>query len=288
MKIAVTGASGFIGRALCGYLAQNGHSIVKLPHIIFEDDSIEDFETLLDGTDIFINLAGESTIGRWTDKKKEDIYNSRIDVTRKLVNTINSMKNKPRMLISTSAVGYYKQDMIVDEDSKPDGERFLSKVCIDWEKEAEKVSDEVKLVILRFGVVMGKDGGFMPNIMKILKNGIKIDFGSGKQKVSWIHIDDLVRIYELIIEENNEIPKIINCVSPDIVTMENIIDQLSEYIHPIIPIKIPSAILHTFLKEGETLLTGSYEVNSIMLPRIGYIFIYDNFVKAAKELTEKS
>ena len=138
------------------------------------------------------------------------------------------MKNKPKLLISASAIGYYKQGIVVDEDSPADGENFLSKVCFDLEKEAKKVSNEVKPVILRFGLILGDSGGIISNFLKFLKKGIKVKFGSGEQMMSRIHIDDLVRIIDLIISEvlandgdwnTNRIPVVINCVAHDIAQM---------------------------------------------------------------------
>ena len=184
MKIAITGASGFVGSSLSKYFIEKGYKVVKLPHIIFEDNSVEDFESLLEDTDVFINLAGETIFGRWTESKKTRIYNSRIETTRKLVKEINELKNKPKLLISASAIGYYKQGIVVDEDSPADGENFLSKVCFDWEKEAKKVSNEVKPVILRFGLILGDSGGIISNFLKFLKKGIKVKFGSGEQMMS--------------------------------------------------------------------------------------------------------
>ncbi len=287
MKIAITGASGFVGTALSDYLASNDHQIIKLHHSELVNNSLEQLNERLVDTEIFINLAGESTMGRWTDEKKKEIYDSRINVTRRIVEIINSMKSKPRLFISTSAIGYYKTDVYADEESPSDNVRFISKVCIDWEAEARKVSDSVKLVILRFGLIIGDEGGILPHIIKYLQSGLKIDFGTGKQKISWIHIEDLIRIYELIIEEKNEIPDIFNCVAPDIITMENMIDELSKRFHTVISLKIPNLILHTILKEGESLITGSYEVYSVMLPEIGYMFIYNNFEEVVKHLKLK-
>ena len=159
MKIAISGASGFIGKRLSAFLELQGHQIVPLGRAMFRDNMSDQLIARLSQCEVVINLAGATINRRWTTEYKKELYNSRINVTRRLVQTINSLEQKPQLFISASAVGYYPTEGCHDDYSQERGEGFLSDLCCRWEAEAAKVHTDTRLVITRFGVVLSPDGG---------------------------------------------------------------------------------------------------------------------------------
>lgn len=283
MIIAVTGASGFVGKALTNVLEQAGHTIMAVPRKLLADDSVKELSDFIRNADAVINLAGEPIVGRWNKEKRENIYNSRIISTRNLVTAINSLEKKPEVLISTSASGFYKTDIVADEESENDEASFLGVVCRDWEAEAHKVNHEVRLVVTRFSIILGKSGGMYPKIADVMKKGIKVRFGSGDQILSWIHIDDLANLFVLLLSGKTE-AGVYNCVAPDPVMMDKFIDEIGKYIHTKFTVRIPELILKIILIGGEQLFTGSLNIVSRKLSSLGFKFKYENIDKALKEL----
>ena len=165
MRIAISGNSGFIGQHLTEFLSAGGDVVVPLKHAMFRSRSDEKLKQALTGCDVVINLAGATINQRWTRKAKRKIMNSRIYTTRRLVSIINEMEVKPKVFISASAVGIYPDNGIYSESSTSVGTGFLSDVCIRWEDEAQKLSRDIRLVVVRFGVVLSKDGGALPKML---------------------------------------------------------------------------------------------------------------------------
>ena len=154
MKIAITGASGFIGKKLCDFFQRDNHTPVALSRSILA--SPEGLISTLEGTDIVINLAGASISKRWTSKYKQEIMDSRVLTTRRLVTALNQMATPPSLCISVSAVGIYPDSGVHGESSPMRGTGFLTHVCESWEQEARMLNSGIRLVIARFGVVLGK------------------------------------------------------------------------------------------------------------------------------------
>ena len=181
-KIIVSGMTGMVGSYLAPFLRDKGYEVLK-------------FSGSIDGADVVINLSGENIgKGRWTKKKKEKIYKSRIETTSQLVNLMEKTKNPPAIFISASAVGYYGANAkVVASEEVVSGTDFLAQVCRDWEKEANQYT-KGRVVIMRFGVVLTKTSGFLQKLSKIAKFGLLGIFGSGEQKTSWIAIEDLAEV----------------------------------------------------------------------------------------------
>ncbi len=211
MRILITGATGFIGKRLCQKLSAQGHSLVvlsrnpeaarKLPisaaHRWLPESSLpppeswEEIETV-------IHLAGESVAGRWTQRKKQRIYDSRILSTRHLVEALRARKDRPKTLICASAIGYYgdRGEETLNETATP-GRDFLASVCQDWEAaalQAERLG--VRVVCLRLGIVLGRGGGALPAMLLPFKLGLGGPLGSGQQWWSWVHHDDVIGLIE--------------------------------------------------------------------------------------------
>ena len=213
MKVLVTGASGFVGRRVVAQLLQKNIEVVVLTrnlpkaviilgsdcqYVQWMDMTTPPPAEAFDGVDAVINLMGENIGGKkWDESQKKKIYDSRINSTRLLVDAIKALPKKPRALINASAVGIYgnRGDETLDENATS-GSDFLAGVCKDWEAEANKARDmKIRVVLMRTGVVLGKGGGALTKMLPIFKLGLGGRLGSGKQYMSWIHVDDLAAMY---------------------------------------------------------------------------------------------
>ena len=206
MNILITGGLGFIGRELTSGFLKDGHHVTVIAlspsQSVFTDERMRyisadtsvpgEWQSEVSRQDIIINLAGASIFQRWTPKRKKAIYDSRILTTRNIADAIP--RSKRMLLISTSAVGYYgpRGDKILTEGDSP-GNDFLAKVCLDWEKEALRAQrNGVRVVITRFGLVLGKTGGTLGVMLPLFRRFLGGRLGSGKQWFSWVHVRDVV------------------------------------------------------------------------------------------------
>ena len=202
MKLAITGASGFIGRRLRDLARQRGHEVVA----IGRSSGDRTWDPMagpapLESIDAVVNLAGEPVVkGRWTAAKMERIRESRIVGTRNLVEGIKAAS--PRVLVSSSAIGYYgsRGDEELDEDSTP-GDDFLADVCKGWEEEASKAS--IRTACIRTGIVLGQGGGALGAMLTPFKLGLGGRLGDGKHWMSWVHLDDLAGLFLHAVENES-------------------------------------------------------------------------------------
>jgi len=231
-----------------------------------------------------INIGGK----RWNKEYKRIIYDSRIDLTRLLVSAIHLSDSKPACLINASGVGIYgdTKDELVTEESRP-GNDFLANLCKDWEREAMKAFGlGVRVVAIRTGIVLDKKGGALPKLLFPFKFFVGAYQGSGKQWLSWIHIDDIVKIYLLALE-NTKIEGIINAVSPDPVTNKSFIKSVSEFKKTLFQIPVPAFVMKIVAGEfAWNLLTGQ-KVFPDKLVREGYNFKFPDLNSALSDLFSK-
>jgi uncharacterized protein (TIGR01777 family) len=216
MKIGITGATGFIGSRLAALCRAGGHESVAFSRRpgagarLFRLDAAPD----LSGLDAIVNLAGESILGLWTAEKKRRIRESRIAGTRRIVQAVESMAERPRVLVNASAIGFYGDtgETLVDE-AWPAGGGFLAEICREWEGEAKRAeSHGVRVVFVRIGFVVGS-GGALKLIRPIFKLGLGGRLGSGRQWMSGVHVDDVAGI-ALWALENEKINGPVNAVMP--------------------------------------------------------------------------
>ena len=207
ITIAVTGATGLIGSALVELLRAHGHTVrrfVRTARDAREGDVVWDAErselpgSALVGVDAVVNLAGAPIAQRWTAERKHDIRASRVMGTEKLARAIAALEQKPRVLLNGSAVGYYgdRGDEVLSEPSAP-GHDFLAGVCVEWERAATPAADAgVRVVLLRTGVVLSKEGGALAKLLPPFRLGMGGPLGGGEQWMSWIALEDHLRAIE--------------------------------------------------------------------------------------------
>lgn len=282
MKIAICGASGYIGSHLTEFYTSRRVTVIPLPKALFTPDSFDRLVTAIMGCDVIINLAGANLNHRWNKDYKKEIYNSRIETTRTLVNAINSLKKKPSVFISTSAVGYYPSEGIYKESNAVRGNTFLATVCHDWEEQARRVSSEVRCVITRFGVVLSNDGGVFPKMIQSTKVGVMTKIGSGDQFLSWIEIHDLIHAFDFVITRN-EICGTINFCSPTPLSNSNFSHLVAKKFNSKIILTVPTFAIRAIMGESSILVTEGQRVYPERLIKYGYKFDYltiDDFLNS--------
>jgi uncharacterized protein (TIGR01777 family) len=292
-KFLITGITGFIGSRLCDELLQDGHFIVGLtrqknkisPHknLIFINNLNEhEFNY-----DIIINLAGAPISVRWNPQNREEIYNSRLDITAEIVANIANAKNPPKTFISGSAIGYYgtSDNIIFSENSQPTTQNLFSqKICKDWENCASKAQKYTRVILLRTSVVIGKNGGIIKKLSIPFKLGFGGAIGSGAQFMSWIHIDDVMGIINLILN-NVSIEGAINLSAPQVTTNKEFSKLLAKKYQRLCIFNVPSlGAKLVFGKMGEELLLSSQKIFPHKALENGYDFKYVNISDAIQNI----
>jgi uncharacterized protein len=297
MKILITGSTGLVGSALCQDLVRAGHTVCRLirPGTSaaaarnapgFDVNWIPATGELggaAVGADAVVNLAGAPIADRrWTPQRKELLRTSRIDSLRALVAALAKMSARPRVLVSASATGYYgnRGDETLTEASAP-GNDFLSVTAKDWEAEAIKAEAlGIRVVRARFGVILSKDGGALPQMMRPFKFGVGGKLGSGKQWLSWITLEDTVAILRLALENAN-LSGPINIVSPQPVTNAEFTKTLAAAIHRPALFPAPAFALRLILGEmADALLLSSQRAFPAQLQKLSYQFQHPDLLSA--------
>jgi uncharacterized protein len=297
VNFTVTGATGFIGRRLVRRLLADGHTVHVLsrrgrtvfgPEVrtSFWDPEKQDPPLAsLSAADSVIHLAGEPVAQRWTPVAKQRILASRAEGTRRLAAALAELPRRPKALVSASAVGYYgsRGDERLSEISGP-GRGFLSEVCIQWEKcakEAEPLG--IRVVRLRIGVVLGKEGGALARMLPAFQWGTGGRLGSGKQWMSWIHVDDLVSLI-LFAAQNPSLRGPVNATTPNPVTNAQFTAALAEVLHRPALIPAPAFAIRTLFGEmAEILLEGQMVLPESALAA-GFEFRYPDLKPALGQL----
>ncbi len=278
--IAITGASGFVGTNLSKFFTNLNYKIIPISRDILNDES--KLKKVLEESDVVINLAGANIIGRWTPQYKELLYSSRIDTTSKIVNAINIIENKPKLLISTSAVGIYDNKDTYNENGTFAND-FLSILCQNWEKEALKATNETtKVSIFRFGIVLGKNGGAFAKMITPFKLCLGGIIGSGNQAFSYIHIDDLMNAYKFVIEKN--LDGVFNLTAPKPTTNFQFTKALGKVLNKPTIFPVPELVLKLIFSEGAKVLTDGQDVVPQKLLSLGFKFNYKNIEETLKAL----
>jgi len=297
MKILITGGTGFIGKKLCHFLLGKDHQLTvlsrkpeKVSTLCGESvESIKNLDQLTasDTFDAIINLAGEGIAdARWTDIRKQQLLDSRIKITEQLISYIKKATNKPKVLISGSAIGYYgdKGSTVLTEESLPH-EEFSHHLCALWETtafEAEKLG--VRTCVIRTALVLGDDGGFLKRMLLPFKLGLGGPMGDGKQWMSWIHRTDLIAIIEKLLESPT-LDGVFNASSPGPVTNKEFSKTLGEVLNRPAIIPVPAFVLKILLGEMSMLLLGGQRVMPDRLEKAGFEFKFKALSHALSNVT---
>jgi uncharacterized protein len=264
MKVLLTGASGFIGSHLSKYLVAAGHQVLPVSRHAASGEGTFDWSdaSLARGVqqaDAVVHLAGENLFDRrWTSRQKDVLRSSRTELTGKLARLIAS--RKPACFISSSAVGYYGDSTDARfTESSPRGRSFLAELCGEWEAATLPATNAgVRTAIVRTGVVIGQGGGALAKMLLPFKLGIGGPLGSGRQWLSWIHIDDLVSLFQFLLD-NPGASGAFNATAPQPVTMKTFASALGRALHRPTLFPVPGLVLKLALGEvADVLLTGQY------------------------------
>ncbi len=304
MKIAISGATGFVGSRLVERLHTQGHRILVLtrntnfakkvfPSPAFPNLEIIAYTPSISGTwqdaiagcDGVVNLAGEPIAeGRWTPERKQEILNTRKLGTQKIVEAIAKANPQPSVLVNTSAIGYYgtSETASFDENSAA-GNDFLAQVCQEWEAEARKVQDmNVRLVILRFGIVLGHGGalGKMITPFKLFAGG---PIGSGQQWFSWIHLDDIV---SLIIQALTQptMEGVYNGTAPQPVRMNDLSTTMGNVMNRPSWLPVPGFAIEAILGDGALVVLEGQQVLPKRTLDSGFEYQYPNLQSALTQI----
>jgi len=304
--ILITGGTGLVGRALRKALLEKGHSVIILTRKIevmanhpqskngiqwaqwnVESQTID--KDAVAKADYIIHLAGAGVADkRWTKNRKQEILDSRVKSGALLVNALNKIENKVKAVITASAIGWYGADPVIPNpnpflEDAPADTAFLGDTCRQWEQSIEPVTQiKKRLVKLRIGIVLSKDGGALKEFIKPLQFGVAAILGNGKQMISWIHIDDLVNMFLAAIENEN-MNGVYNAVAPQPVSNKELTLELARSRKKFfIPFYVPSFILKLMLGEMSIEILKSATVSSTKIHQAGFNFKFPDIKSALK------
>jgi len=296
MKIAITGASGFIGRRLMKLLAARGHrlhvlsrhAVTNLPagvQLSVWDPLLGPApeDALLDA-DAVLHLAGEPVAQRWTAAAKQRIRDSRVVGTSHLVAALADCSPRPATLVCASAIGYYgsRGDELLSEDSAP-GTGFLADVCVGWEREAAKAEAlGMRVTRIRTGVVLDPRGGALKPMLAPFRFGLGGPLGGGRQWMSWIHASDLAEMFRFALE--NPAPPVLNGVAPGSVTNAEFTRALATALHRPAFLPVPKLALRMLFGEMADMLLASQRVAPVAAEAAGFQFQHPQLAEALGDL----
>jgi uncharacterized protein len=297
MKVAITGATGLVGRHVMRALVEAGHGVYALARKrpgslpadvrFFEWNAGESEPPVesLTGADAVVHLAGEPVAQRWTQEVKKRIRGSRVDGTRHLVNALSTQSRRPQVLISASAIGIYgsRGDEVLTEGSRP-GDDFLAGLAMEWEQAAVLAEAlGLRAVRLRIGMILASDGGALAKMLPPFRFGVGGRLGSGRQWTSWIHVDDLVKLI-LFALARTDVSGALNAVAPNPVTNTEFTKELARALHRPAIFPVPKLALRVLFGEMAGMLLASQRVIPEAATAAGFAFQYPQLGPALRRL----
>ncbi|BBP43160.1 TIGR01777 family oxidoreductase [Thiosulfativibrio zosterae] len=280
MKICILGGTGFIGHYLTNYFSQQFHQVKALGRQAFAPDF--DLTSTLNGQDLVIMLAGANVGERWSKQHKQALWDSRLNTNARLAQALSQCKQPPARIFSASAIGIYPQNSctnLIDETCTEIGEGVLGQLGKAWEEASLKLLP--KPLILRFGVVLGKNGGALAKMLPPFKMGLGGPVAGGQQCFSWIHLEDLARIMSFAIE-HPELEGPINVTAPNPVSNAVFGASLAKALHRPFWLPLPEWQLKLMFGEGAQVLTHSSAIVPQRLLDAGFEFTYPQIDDALK------
>ncbi len=307
MKLLLTGCSGFIGRELIPLLIKEGHSLIVISRqskeklkAIANDQSInfiqmnpaessswdkEEIQNSLKSCEGVINLAGEPIAEkRWTTDHCKEIINSRIETTNNLIKNLRNLRKPPKVLINASAIGFYgshPQTEFTEENMQ--GDDFLANLCKEWESSAKNKPRATRLLIVRIGIVLAKDGGALGKMLPIFRAGLGGPIGDGKQWMSWIHRTDLCNLINESVK-NSSWSGVVNGVAPNPVRMNEFSNLLGKSLGRPSLLAVPGPILKLILGDGARVVLEGQNVQPQRLNKLKFKFSFPSINEAFKAI----
>lgn len=298
MRVIVTGGTGFIAAKLCERLVARGHDVIALTRDASRSrDHVHPkvrvaswaegaaWEGFVDGAGALVNLAGETIAQRWTAAAKERISRSRLNAAARLRAAVEKAAERPGVLVNASAVGFYgpRGDEILAEDA-PAGSDFLARLCVDWESAARSLEPlGPRVVMCRTGIVLGSGGGALAKMLPPFQAFVGGPLGSGKQWMSWIHVEDLVDLYLFAIE-NPTLSGPVNATAPNPVTMRDFATALGRALHRPSFSKAPAAAIRLALGEMSTVVLDGQRVVPKKALDLGFTFRFTDVLGALRDV----
>ena len=307
MKLLLTGCTGFIGRELIPLLIKEGHSLTVISrqtkgrlNTIVTDSSIkviqmnpaessswdkEEIQNSLKSCEGVINLAGEPIAEkRWTTDHCKEITNSRIETTKNLIKNLRNLRKPPKVLINASAIGFYgshSQTEFTEENIQ--GDDFLANLCKEWEFTAKNKPRATRLLIVRIGIVLAKDGGALGKMLPIFRAGLGGPIGDGKQWMSWIHRTDLCKLINESVK-NSAWSGVVNGVAPNPVRMNEFSNSLGQILGRPSLLAVPGPILKLILGDGARVVLEGQNVQAQRLNKLKFKFSFPNINDAFQSI----
>lgn len=283
MKILITGINGYLGTIVSTELRQAGHSVYGIERKISQGP-VENLAEFIKGSDVIINLAGSNILRRWTTSAKDEIYRSRVNLTKNLVAAILFLKEeeRPVQFISASAIGIYKAGETHDENSTRLEQSFLGKVVQDWEAALNDLPEEIRIIIFRIGPVLGKNSKMITKMRLPLQLGLGGRIASGKQAFPFTHEIDLVRAFTTAIDKNWQ--GIFNLLAPEQISNLDFTRTFAQIIHRPAIIPIPAFALRLIYGEAASMLIESPQVIPKALLEHNFQFQFPTIKKALMEI----
>jgi len=308
VRILISGSTGLVGSAVVDKLSHQGHEVTRLlrpgtevrgseaapsgelPHVLWNPQSGV-LNSRAEEVDAVIHLAGASIAGhRWTQAWKRELRDSRVAATRHLIASLRQLRRPPQIFIAASAIGFYgnRGDEELTEASPP-GTDFLAQLAADWETESARAAElGARVVILRFGVILAKEGGALPRMALPFRLGVGGKIGSGRQWISWVTLEDIVGIIQFALE-TNLLSGPANSVSPNPVQNAKFAATLGRVLRRPAIFPTPSFALRLALGEmADSLLLSSQRVYPTKLERLGFRFLYPDLEPALAAVLERS
>jgi len=300
MKIIITGGAGLLGTALALDLIQDGHEVIALTRnpervkdvpagmqiVKWDGCTAQGWGGMADGADAIVNLAGENlSAGRWTSSRKQRILESRVNAGKAITQAIEAAENKPRVVIQSSAVGYYgirKAEGLTEV--APAGDDFLAQVCQVWEASSQTVEAlGVRRCVIRSAVFLTPKAGVLPRFLLPFRFFVGGPLGSGKQWLPWIHLQDAVRAIRFLIE-NDTCHGAYNLIAPQQVTNHQFVKALGRVMHRPSIIPVPTFVLHLLFGEMSVMVLEGQNLSVERLLKSGFTFQFPEIEPALTDL----
>ena len=296
MRIAICGGTGFVGKHLVPYLIDRGHEITLISRSSASTNGaictvtwneLKSTPELLEGVEAIVNLAGESINQRWTQTAKQRILDSRLSTTRQIAQLVEELKSKPSVVVNASGISIYGTSETDTYDERSPGRLtdFLAHVVEQWELAADQIQ-HTRVVKVRVGIVLGSDGGAFPKMALPYKLGVGGKVGSGKQWLSWIHMEDMVRLIDACLH-NDDLAGPVNATAPSPVTNAQFGHLLARALNRPSWFPVPAVMMKLIFGELAVLLLEGQKVLPRVLLEHGFSFKYPQLEDALADLVSK-